>query len=150
MANFGTMKVEGLQQLASRFRALASDVQDRIGQKSTNAGGIVIRNKAKAKAPIAPADYEVEGVKVQRGNLRKQIVTKGIAKGKRQLAGETLVVVRGRRKDGYANRIGQLQEFGTVKMEPNAFMRPAFQEGKAEAVQSLKSVLTKELGKVGA
>lgn len=150
MANPTTVQVKGLQDLGRRLTALQSTVANKIGQKATGAGARVIRDKAKAKAPIAPQDYTVEGVLVKRGNLPKKIAIKAVPKSKRSMEAETLVYVRGKRKDGYANRIGQLQEFGTVKMEANPFMRPAFVEGKEDAVQAIKETLEKELTKVGA
>ncbi|ABX34281.1 phage protein, HK97 gp10 family [Delftia acidovorans SPH-1] len=140
-------KVEGLSALAKRMEALGDDMTRKTSVSATGAGARVIRNLAKQKAPIAPADYEVEGQKVPRGNLPKQIVVKQVPKSKRRLTSEHVVAVRGKRKDGYANRVGQLQEFGTVKQDPNPFMRPAFDEGKGPALDVIVKTLKRRVAK---
>jgi len=132
-----TVRVDGLRQLGEAMRALGEDMAKKVAVTATGAGARVIRDLAKRKAPVAPEDYVVEGQRVERGNLPKQIVVKQVPKSQRTLTSEHVVAVRGKRKYGYANRIGQLQEFGTVKMQPQPFMRPAFDEGKGQALQAI-------------
>lgn len=141
------VKVDGLNELRRRMEALGEEMTRKIAVSATGAGARIIRNLAKQKAPIAPADYEVEGQKVPRGNLPKQIVVKQVPKSKRRLTSEHVVAVRGKRKDGYANRIGQLQEFGTVKQEPQPFMRPAFDQGKGQALDAIVKTLKRRIDK---
>lgn len=141
------VKIDGLDDLARRMKALGDDLTSKIAVSATGAGARVIRKLAKQKAPIAPADYEVEGQRVERGNLPKQIVVKRVPKSKRTMTSEHVVAVRGKRKDGYANRIGQLQEFGTVKQDPQPFMRPAFEQGKGEALDAIVKTLKRRIDK---
>lgn len=129
------------------MRALGEDMSRKVAVAATGAGARVIRDLAKQKAPVAAEDYVVEGQPVERGNLPKQIVSKQVPKSQRQLTSEHVVAVRGKRKHGYASRIGALQEFGTVKQAPQPFMRPAFDEGKDKALQAITDRLRARIAK---
>ena len=48
---------------------------------------------------------------------------------------------------GFASRIGALQEYGTVKMPAQPFMRPAFAQEKGFAVQAIRETLKKRIDK---
>lgn len=147
-----TFEVKGLRELGEAFALLAADIQGKIGRAVTNAGAQVVKKRAIAKAPIAKEDYVVQahkgdpGVKVPRGNLRKKIAVKYLGT-RTGLTSEHIVFVRAKRKDGYANRIGILNEFGTVKMGPKAFMRPAIDEGKYDAAEAMKARLKQRIDK---
>ncbi len=141
------IEVKGLRQLGARLKALSTDMQQKIARSATNAGATVIKKRAKELAPVADEDYEVEGLKVQRGNVPKQIVTKRVKPSQTPFTSEHVVVVRGKRKYGYASRIGSLQEFGTVKMSPRPFMRPAFEQTKGQAVDAMKKRLKARIDK---
>ncbi|WP_287740057.1 HK97-gp10 family putative phage morphogenesis protein [Diaphorobacter sp.] len=140
-----TVRVEGLRQLGAAMRSLGSDISKKVAVAATGAGARVIRKRAQQNAPIADEDYEVEGQHVPRGNLPKQIVAKQVPKSQRRLTSEHVVAVRGKRKHGYASRVGALQEFGTVKQQPQPFVRPAFDEGKGEALQAITERLRKRI-----
>ncbi len=142
-----TVRVDGLRQLGEAMRALGEDMSRKVAVAATGAGARVIRDLAKQKAPVAAEDYVVEGQPVERGNLPKQIVSKQVPKSQRQLTSEHVVAVRGKRKHGYASRIGALQEFGTVKQAPQPFMRPAFDEGKDKALQAITDRLRARIAK---
>lgn len=139
-----TVKVEGLRELGLRLKDLSTDMQKKVARAATNAAAQIIKKRAKQLAPIAPAPYRVDdgtkaGQIVRPGNIGKNIVTKRVANS--PLTSEHVVAVRGKRKDGYANRIGVLQEFGTVKQAPQPFMRPAFDQEKGFAVAAMKQKL---------
>lgn len=140
-------RVEGLRQMGQAMSTLRQDVSRKVAVAATGAGARVIRDLARQKAPVADENYEVEGQPVERGNLPKQIVAKQVPKSQRQLTSEHVVAVRGKRKHGYASRIGALQEFGTVKQAPQPFMRPAFDEGKGKALQAITDRLSARIAK---
>jgi HK97 gp10 family phage protein len=149
MAKTGTIKVEGLRELGQRIKKLNSDMANKVARAATAAASGVIRKSAVQKAPIAPEDYVVDGLKVSKGNIPKNIVTKRVKPSETNLTSEHLVVVRGKRKHGYASRIASLQEFGTVKMPANPFIRPAFDENKEKAIDAMKKRIELRLKKAG-
>src|SRR2546427_167402 len=124
------VRIDGLQQLGERMRSLTQEVNLKIAGRATNAGAQVIKKRAVANAPAWPVAHKLEGVIVPPGNLKKNIVVKKV---RSPLTSEHIVTVRGKRKDAYAARYGRLVEFGTVKMSPKPFLRPAFYGGKGEA-----------------
>jgi HK97 gp10 family phage protein len=134
-------KVNGLNALGDKLKLLSTREALKIAKSATGGAAIVIKKLAKQKAAIAERPYTVrkdkndEGFTVQPGNVPKNIITKKI---KSTLTSEHIVAVRGKRKYGYANRIGILIEFGTVKQSPRPFMRPALYNGKNEAIAVMK------------
>lgn len=133
-----TIKVEGLRELGAAMQALGNEVAKRIASGMTSAAAGVVRKDAIARAPEHDKVHTVDGVEVQPGNLKKNIVRKKVSKSKTRLTSEHLVTVRGKRKDGYAARYGRLQEFGTVHHAPQPFLRPAFDGKKMEAIEAMK------------
>ncbi len=133
-----TIKVEGLRELGAAMKALGAEVAQKIATGMTSAAAGVIRKDAIARAPEHDKPHTVDGVKVQPGNLKRNIVRKKVAKSKTRLTSEHIVTVRGKRKDGYAARYGRLQEFGTVHHAPQPFLRPAFDGKKMEAIEAMK------------
>jgi HK97 gp10 family phage protein len=153
MASSVTIRVEGLRALGERMKTMRADMAVKAARAATAAGAGVIKAGAKRRAPIADEPYTVragkgdKGVEVQPRNLPKNIITKRI---KSQLTSEHIVTVRGKRKDGYAKRIGILQEFGTAHAAAQPFMRPAFDEDKQAAIQAMRDRLEKRIKKAGA
>jgi HK97 gp10 family phage protein len=135
------VKMTGVRELGEKLQFLASEVQDKIGRRATNAGAQVIRESAKRRAPVADEDYEVRGITVRAGNLPEKIVVKRVRPTETPLASEHLVVVLAGAKHGYASRVGALQEFGTVKMQAQPFMRPAFDEDGPKAADAIVDTL---------
>lgn len=146
-----TVEVKGLRELGEAFKLLASDIQNKVARAATNAGAQIIKKRAKELAPIAPEAYEVRKNKgdspvlVQPGNIGKNIVVKRVTRT--NLTSEHVVAIRGKKKDGYANRIAVLQEFGTVKQSPQPFMRPAFDQEKGFAVAAIKQKFKERIDK---
>ena len=134
-------EVKGLRELGEKLKELSTKEALKIAKSATGGAAQVIKKKAKQKAAIAERPYIVkqnkgdQGILVQPGNVPKNIIAKKI---KSNLTSEHIVAVRGKRKDGYANRVGILMEFGTVKQAPRPFMRPALYNGKNEAIEVMK------------
>ena len=147
MATKITVKVEGLRQLGEAMRLLSKEISTKIARSATGSAASLIRKRARALAPVADEDYEVDGVKVPRGNIRDNIVAKRVSKGRTTLTSEHLVVVRGKAKHGYASRIGSMHEYGTVKMSAHPFMRPAFDQQKTVAIRKIKDRIAAGIAK---
>lgn len=142
----GTFRVEGLQQLGENLRKLSTVTAKKLAQKATRLGANVIRDRTRANAPV------------DTGTLKKNIAT---AKARKtQYTSEYRVIVRqdsrqyGNTKDNVRKgRVGKsyatdgpafyskFLEFGTVKMSPKPFMRPAFDQGKEAAVDKVADEL---------
>lgn len=133
-----TVRVEGLQELQRRLRALGAEIEQRIAFGAVLAGANLIKKEAIALAPVAA------------GNLKRNIVNKRVPKGQRQMTAEYVVTVRGKEKHDFASRYGAIQEFGSVKQPPQPFMRPAFEREKGFAVAKIKEVLLKRIAKAEA
>lgn len=127
-----TMRVDGLRELGERMRGLKRDVNVKFARQSTNAAAQVIKKIVKQKAPVAPPEVTP---KIPYGSLRDNVIVKRVTKT--ELTSEHIVTIRGKKKDFYAARVGRLQEFGTVKMQAHPFMRPAFEQGKLQAMDAL-------------
>jgi HK97 gp10 family phage protein len=153
MAESITIRVDGLRALGERMKTMKADMAVKAARAATAAGAGVIKAGAKRRAPVADEPYTVragkgdKGVEVQPRNLPKNIITKRI---KSELTSEHIVTVRGKRKDGYAKRIGILQEFGAAHAAAQPFMRPAFDEDKQAAIQAMRDRLEKRIKKAGA
>lgn len=153
MAKPATVKVQGLRALGERMRELSQDMQLKVARAATAAGAGVIKKGAARRAPVADAPYTVRaakgdaGVLVQPANLPKNIITKRV---KTQLTSEHIVTVRGKRKDGYALRVGILQEYGTAHAAAQPFLRPAFDEDKGQAIEAMRTRIERRLKKAGA
>lgn len=145
MATRTTVKVEGLRELGMAMRALGNDVARRIAVSMTSAAAKVVRDEAVLRAPESEEPHELEGVTVQPGNLKRNIVRKKLSARRTHLTSAHIVTVRGKKKDGYAARYGRLQEFGTVHHAPQPFLRPAFDAKKYQAVGVMRETARKRI-----
>lgn len=134
------VRVDGLRELGEAMRSLGREVATKVATSMTSAAAGVVRKDAIARAPEHDEPHTVDGVEVQPGNLKRNIVRKKVAKSKTPLTSVHIVTVRGKRKDGYAARYGRLQEFGTVHHAPQPFLRPAFDNNRMRAVDEMKRV----------
>lgn len=144
--------VSGLKELGKAMEALSNKVAKKIARTAVQAGGRSLRKLARSKAPIAPEPYRVRankadktGVLVLPKNIQKNIVVKNVKNT--QFTAEAHVSIRGKRINGYANRVAILQEFGTVNAPPQPFMRPTFDEGRMPAVELVKQKLQEGIAK---
>lgn len=132
------VRVEGLRELGETMRALGRETATKIAGAMTNAGAQVVKKDAIRRAPEHDEPHKVDGVLVQPGNLKRNIVVKKVSRNRTPLTSAHIVTVRGKKKDGYAARYGRLQEFGTVHQAPQPFLRPAFDSNRMQAVQAMK------------
>lgn len=159
MADAIRLQVSGFRELGEKLRKIQAETAVKIAGRATSAAARVVRNSAQGKAAVSEKAHivklqasdrggQADGVLVQPGNLKKNIV---VTKVKRQYLGSLtsahLVTVRGKKKDGYAARYGRLVEFGTVKMRPLPFLRPAFDENIQKALEAMKDTIAKGIEK---
>jgi len=133
-----TVKAEGLRELGAAFKTLNADVQTNVACAATNAGAQVIKKRIAELAPVAPEPYKVEDVIVQPKNIARNVVVKRMKPGETSATSEHIIVVRGKRKYGYASRVAALQEFGTVSQPANPFFRPGADQAVEPALGALK------------
>lgn len=140
-----TIKVTGLRELQARLDLLKTEVQLKLAARATAAAAAVVKKSAKQRAPVADEPYEFEGVLVQPGNIARNIISKRLRNTSH--TAEHIVAVRGKKKYGYASRVGALQEFGTVKQSPQPFLRPAFEANLGKAIDAMKKNLAAGIAK---
>jgi HK97 gp10 family phage protein len=141
--------VDGLKGLESRFLALAGDMQLRAARAATYAAAAVVKQAAQRLAPTSDRPHKVGGNVVQPGNLKRNIIVKRLPPGDSSNTSEHIVTVRkkGRNRDAF---YGRFIEFGTVKMSPKPFLRPALLNEKNRAADAMAVKLAKSITKAGA
>lgn len=140
-----TVKIDGLSDLGKRLQTLSDDMQGKVARAATAAGAVLVKNAAIRKAPE------------DTGNLKRNVIAKRIPKSQTNLTSEHIVTVRKGKKTAKQKAAGLRDayyaswvEFGTVKMAPQPYLRPAFDENKEKAVQAIKDRLEARIKKAGA
>jgi len=149
MATATTFNVDGLRQLGKNMEKLSLELRFKIAERALRAGASVIQKTAKSLAPKSDAPHQWgvrRGVKVDPGNLKKNIFTVRVKRT--DLTGEVEVRVRHAGKPPRDAFYWLFLEFGTVKMAPRPFMRPAFQKSREQAATRIAERLKKEIFKV--
>ena len=152
MANYGSIRVEGLDQLARALKELPQRVARNGLRAAVYAGAKVIRDEAKLQAPVATGDLGAN--QPPPGTLKRSVIMKQIP----ELSGAQkqtffVTVRRGKkyRKQGKKANLSQdawywrFVEFGTVKMSARAFLRPAFDLKKNDALTAIKTRLAQRI-----
>ena len=141
-------KVLGLPELQKRMHALSAEVAGNLARQAVVAGAAFIKKDARRRAPIAEAAYLASGaeknhtvdkVKVAPGNVPKHLIMKRMKHT--ELSANYIVTLRGKKRYGYAKRIGSLIEYGTVKQDPKPFLGPALSEN----VERIKDIMARRL-----
>ena len=118
-----TVKVRGLGSLQRKFDRMAKRATGEQIAAALEAGALIIRNSAKAKAPYLT------------GTLRSSINSEARANGTRAEA-----------RVGTNIEYGPYQEFGTSQIRAQPYLRPAMDEradeARAEIVAALKELVT--------
>jgi len=138
--------ITGLSQLRQSLAKLADDMQHRAGKRAVGAGARVVRDEVKAKAAqqptLADRPFVHEGVTYQPGHIAQNVIAKGLREPEPGDTASALVAVRSK---GGAGKIGALNEFGTVNMAPQPFMRPGFEASKGAAVSAIVESLRRSV-----
>lgn len=132
------MKVDGLAEMDRKLRALGPDIARKGLRSAVGAGARVILNQAKARAPV------------DTGTLRRALYMKPIREESSDSRQTYFVGVRSGKKEQKKNRDAwywRLVEFGTEKASAQPFLRPAFEAGKFQALERIKSKLAERIQK---
>lgn len=143
-----TIKVDGLRELGEAMKELGPKNAQAIARAMTQAGAVIVKKAAIDAAPEFHEEHIVEGVVVQPGNLKRNIVVKNVSKNKTKLTNEKIVTVRGKKKDGYAARYGRLVEYGTVNMGAQPFLRPALSKNIVTATNAMATAGRKRIDSI--
>lgn len=134
-------EVKGLKQLGENLRMLGDEVGSKIARQATGKAARLVKDEEVRLAPEASADYVIEGTKVQKGNVKKQIVVKRVKANDTRLTSEHLVTVRGKKRYGYASRVLSIYEFGSVKQPARPVVRRAWDGKKQDALDTIVGTL---------
>jgi HK97 gp10 family phage protein len=146
MATKTRQTVTGFRELGETLRGLKSDVQERIARRTTNAGAQVVKEaviqKAGKQPTLADKPFVHNGVTYQPGHIARNVIVKRLTPEEADATSAHIVAVRSNKGNGYAGRIASLNEFGTVKMAAQPFMRPGFDASKGDALTAMTKVLS--------
>lgn len=146
-----TVQITGLDDVMRRLRALGAEASKRGGpvRAGVRAGAMVIVKEAQVNVQRVIDTPNLGGMPTKSTGLLKKSIKTFRAKARRGgERGETFIVtvkrgakysderIKGKLKT--ATVIGQRLEYGTSKMQPHPWMRPAFHAKKQEAVQVMK------------
>lgn len=126
MSDSVSIKIHGLRELERDLRKLPRRVQGRAVRNAARAGGIIVRRRARELAPR------------RTGNLRRSIVVRSAREG------NDIVVRIGLLARAF---YGFLLEFGTRRISPRPWMRPAFDQTKEAAAKEVSDRLWREIEK---
>src|SRR3990172_6246427 len=139
------VQVVGLRELRQAMGKLSGEVNSTIARKAVGAGARVVktavRNLALIQPTLADAPYVHGDFVYQPGHVGRNVIAKGLSDV------EFIVAVRSNKQNGYAGRIASFNEFGTVKMAPQPFMRPGFELSKNAAVDAIAEALENGIAK---
>lgn len=126
MAKVQVTKIEGAAELEKVLAQLPRQMGVRALFSALRKAANIIRDEAKSRVPVLT------------GTLKDNIVTKKLPERRSNSA---TVIVGSNRKAFHAHLI----EFGTVKMTPRPFLRPAFDTKKHEALDKIGLELGKNI-----
>lgn len=152
MAEF--VKIDGLDTFSRALRELPKNVARRVLRQGVAAGIKVIRDEAKAKAPVytgpvreghPPPGTLKRAISAGRSNRDsgpgKEVANVFVRQSKNGSVGQKGVKKYGKFDAYYAKFV----EFGTSKMAARPYLRPAFEAKKQEAVDVLAEKIASTL-----
>jgi HK97 gp10 family phage protein len=152
MAEF--MKLEGFAELAAALRELPERVARNGLRAAVNAGAGVIKKEAIAKAPedtgALKANFYQKQIREQSGPMQQTFyvgVRKGVAKYASNKANKRSGKAGKAYKDDGTTFYWRFMEFGTSKLAPRPFLRPAFDIRKEDAVAAIGAKLDERIQK---
>ncbi|TNH06632.1 HK97-gp10 family putative phage morphogenesis protein [Testudinibacter sp. TR-2022] len=154
-----TVKVSGLKELQKAMGELGRKASNRIAVKAMRKGGAIVRDKARANAPVL-----TENVPHRKAGTVKKAISSRTKIGRNGKT-NTYVWVKGlstkqilkfKGKTGKSGAFNpkdpfywRFLEFGTSKMPAKPFMRPAFEQSKQQAAKAIIDTLRTEILKEG-
>lgn len=145
MADAMSFTMKGFAELNARLADLAGAEATKAGQAAIRAGGVILRDAVKAKAPIGPT---AEGAKVKRGDkdiTHHKIVNSITVSKIKTGAGSVSVAV-------HAGKAFQASwvNFGSIHNQPDPFFLKALNESGQDVIDKVGVTLGKQLTKRGA
>jgi HK97 gp10 family phage protein len=141
-------KITGADDLSKALMALAPKVEKNILRGAVRAGSVVIQKEAQARAPV----LQSPDPRRKAGTLKNAIKVRGskVVQGKvvvggvvvRPLTAGQIAKFKARSGSAGANNpndpfYANFVEFGTVKMAPRPFMRPALSSKAQSAIDTV-------------
>jgi len=152
MAEF--MQLEGFKELAAALRELPERIARNGLRAAVNAGSTVIKKQAIANAPedtgALKANLYQKQIREQSGPMQQTFyvgVRKGVAKYANNAANKRSGKAGKTYKDEGTTFYWRFLEFGTSKMAPRPFLRPAFETQKESAVKAIGEKLDERIQK---
>lgn len=146
-------RVEGLDGLLDRLKKLPKEISGKAGgpvKRSLLAGAKLIAEEAKTTLQESIDRPNADGtVSESTGLLKRSIQVKRATKTPRGIAEMVSVrVKRGKTPDGTSvTKYGKAMEFGTARQTGHPWLRPAFENKKQAALDTIVSALQKEIAK---
>lgn len=152
MAASITIKVDGLQELAQAMKKLDDLTQKKVVRSMGNAGAQLVKRDAVARAPedtgLLKANIVV--VRLRRTNLAVEYAVM-IRRVQHTYANTKANIRAGKAKKIYLAEgpayYGRFIEFGTVKMAPRPFLRPALEGNIGAATRAMVEAGRKAIAK---
>lgn len=137
------MQLNGFKELAEAMRELGPRVAKNYLRSAVATGAAVIRDEAKMIAPVSTPGEKSAG-QAPSGTLKRAISIKRNRDAKDIFSVKYSVFVRSAGSQKGVKAYGRLDafyarfvEFGTSKMAPHPFLRPAFDHKKEAAVTAI-------------
>ena len=128
MANL-SVKVTGLKELGQALENLGRKTKNKLGIKAMRKGGVIIRDQAKANAPLLKEQVPYRIRKLKEGKIEEFKTRTG--------------------KSGAYNPndpfYWRFVEFGTSKMPAQPFLQPAFVSKKEQAAREIITTLRDDI-----
>lgn len=146
MASTVTFRVDGLKELGERMRKLSEKVALKAAASATSGAASLVKKTAK-RTLLANSK--------ETGLLEKNVIAKKVSKSRTTLTSEHIVTVKKATyvRDGEkvsTRKTGSFVEYGTVKMAPEPWLRPALANNIQPAINVMKDRLAKAITKGGA
>jgi len=136
-----TLKVEGLAELTRRLRALPEAVQTKALRGMVSAAAEIVRAEADLRAPVYSGP--VGKRHPPPGSLKKAIYKARVTS--ESSASREVWQVNVRRSGPAGAYYGAMVEYGTVKMAPHPYMRPAWDAKRQAALEAMGTYLAYSL-----
>lgn len=140
-----TVRIDGLRELGERMRKLSNEVANKAARSATAAGARLVKDQAKQNLVAKPS--------VDTRLVHDNVIIKKLGKRDSQYTSEHIVTVRKRAYPGdserTARKVASFLEFGTVKMDSESFLKPAFDKRKEAAALAIADRLKKAIDKAG-
>ena len=132
------VEVRGLKELGENIRKLSEETRRKIAPAMTGAAASVVKRAVVKNAPQSDEAHEIENIRIEPGNLKKNIIAVKIRKPG-ELTAEHIVTARGGVRGKFASRYGSMKEHGTVKMPAEPWLRPAIDQNVGAAINAMKA-----------